>query len=53
MDWDDIQQALQATVRSADAYLVSPWFYMQDGFGFGLQKDCRQCHQRRNPAVQS
>ncbi|MDO8979856.1 MAG: mechanosensitive ion channel [Afipia sp.] len=31
MDWDDIQQALQATVRSAEAYLVSPWFYMQAG----------------------
>jgi len=31
MDWDDIQQALQATIRSAEAYLVSPWFYMQAG----------------------
>lgn len=31
MDWDDIQQALQATIKSAEAYLVSPWFYMQAG----------------------
>jgi len=31
MEWDDIQRALQAAVRSAEAYLVSPWFYMQAG----------------------
>ena len=31
MEWDDIQQALQASVKSAEAYLISPWFYMQAG----------------------
>ncbi|MBR2117942.1 MAG: mechanosensitive ion channel [Afipia sp.] len=31
MEWDDIQQALQASIKSAEAYLVSPWFYMQAG----------------------
>lgn len=31
MDWDDIQRALQASIKSAEAYLVSPWFYMQAG----------------------
>ncbi len=31
MEWDDIQQALQASLRSAEAYLVSPWFYVQAG----------------------
>ncbi|MGL4560353.1 MAG: mechanosensitive ion channel protein MscS, partial [Afipia sp.] len=29
MEWDDIQQALQAGIKSAEAYLVSPWFYLQ------------------------
>ena len=31
MEWEDIQQALQASIKSAEAYLVSPWFYMQAG----------------------
>ncbi|TKT71571.1 mechanosensitive ion channel [Afipia massiliensis] len=31
MDWDDIQRAWQASIKSAEAYLVSPWFYMQAG----------------------
>jgi len=31
MEWEDIQQALQAGIKSAEAYLVSPWFYMQAG----------------------
>ncbi|MCR6733998.1 MAG: mechanosensitive ion channel [Afipia sp.] len=31
MEWDDIRQALQATIRSAEAYLGSPWFYVQVG----------------------
>ena len=31
MEWDDIQQALQASIKSAEAYLVSPWFYVQAG----------------------
>lgn len=31
MDWDDIQRTLQASIKSAEAYLVSPWFYMQAG----------------------
>lgn len=31
MDLDDIQRALQATIRSAEAYLLSPWFYFQAG----------------------
>lgn len=31
MEWDEIQQALRAAGRSAEAYLVSPWFYFQAG----------------------
>ncbi len=31
MEWEDIQQALQASFKSAEAYIVSPWFYMQGG----------------------
>lgn len=31
MEWEDIRQALQASIRSAEAYLVSPWFYIQVG----------------------
>ena len=31
MEWEDIQQALQASIKSAEAYLASPWFYMQAG----------------------
>ena len=31
MEWDDILRALQATGRSAGAYLASPWFYFQAG----------------------
>jgi small-conductance mechanosensitive channel len=31
MEWDDIRQALQATIRATEAYLVSPWFYVQVG----------------------
>ena len=31
MEWEDIQQALLASIKSAEAYIVSPWFYMQGG----------------------
>ena len=31
MDWDDIRQAFQASLHAAEAYLVSPWFYVQAG----------------------
>jgi len=31
MEWVDLQQAFNATLRSAEVYVTSPWFYMQAG----------------------
>jgi small-conductance mechanosensitive channel len=31
MEWVDLQQAFNATLRSAEIYVTSPWFYMQAG----------------------
>ncbi len=31
MEWVDLQQALNAAIRSAEIYVTSPWFYVQVG----------------------